>query len=373
MVLSVKKVKTPADRNQFIRLPWGIYSDFSLWVPPLISERRKFLSSENNPFLKESDVNLFLVISNGKTPVGRVALTINHSYNKTYSERVGFFGMFETINDERVSNLLFNVAETWCRKNQLNKLVGPVSLSTNHECGLLIDGFDIPPVIGIPYNPSYYVSFMESWGLSKVKDLVSLRLDLVNIPEYLESGVARLRKRKRFTIRSIRLNEFKEELEKMWEIYNSSWNANWGFVPMSREEFKYFANEMRSFIRPEFCLIAEVKGEPAGFSLALPNINEVLKKINGSLFPFGWAKFLWNKSDIKLYRVVALGVKKKYRRLGIDAVLYYEIYQRFLEKNIEWCDMSWVLEDNKDMLVAIKRIGGTIYKRHRIYERNIRS
>ena len=140
---------------------------------------------------------------------------------------------------------------------------------------------------------------------------------------------------------------------------------------MSREEFEYSANEMRSFIQPEFCFIAEVNGEPAGFSLTLPNINEVLKKINGSLFPFGWARFLWGKSNIKLYRVVALGVKKRYRRLGIDAWLYYEIYQKFLEKKIKWCDMSWVLEDNKDILTTIERIGGAIYKRHRIYERPI--
>ena len=373
MVFSVKKVKTPADKNQFIRLPWGIYSDFPFWVPPLISERNKFLNPRINPFLKESEVDLFLVVSGDQKPVGRIAFIINHAHNKIYSERVGFFGMFEAINDKRVSDLLLNTTETWCRKNKLNKLLGPVNLSTNHECGLLVDGFDTPPVIGIPYNPAYYLDLIESWGLSKVKDLLSLRLDLTNIPEYLESGVARLRKRNRFSIRPIRLNEFNEELKKMWEVYNSSWNTNWGFVPMSRAEFEYSANEMRSFIQPEFCLIAEVKGEPAGFSITLPNINAVLKKMNGNLFPFGWARFLWSKGNIKLHRVVALGVKKKYRRIGIDAEFYYKIYQTFLEKKIKWCDISWVLEDNKDMLTPIERIGATIYKRHRIYERNILS
>ena len=371
MGFSVKKVKTPADKNQFIRLPWKIYSNFPSWVPPLISEREKFLNPRINPFLKESEVDFFLVVSGDQEPVGRIAFVINHAHNETYSERVGFFGMLETINDREVSDLLFNTVETWCRKNKLNRLLGPVSLSTNHECGLLVDGFDTPPVIGIPYNPAYYVDLIANWGLSKTKDLISLRLDLIQIPEYLESSVIRLRKRKRFSIRPIRLTEFNKELEKMWDVYNSSWDANWGFVPMSREEFKYSANEMKSFIQPEFCFIAEVNGEPAGFSLTLPNINEVLKKMNGSIFPFGWARFLWGKSNIKLYRVVALGVKKKYRGLGIDAELYYEIYQNFLEKEIKWCDMSWVLEDNKEILKSLKRIGGTIYKRHRIYERNI--
>ena len=371
MFFSVKKVRTPAEKNQFIRLPWKIYSDFPYWVPPLIGEREKFLNPGINPFLKESKVDLFLVVSGDQKPVGRVAFIINYTHNKIYSERVGFFGMLETINDRKVSDLLLNTAETWCRKNKLNKLLGPVNLSTNHECGLLIDGFDAPPVIGIPYNPPYYVDLIESWGLSKAKDLVSLRLDLIHIPEYLNLGVARLRKRKRFSIRPLRMKEFNKEIGIMWEIYNSSWNVNWGFVPMSREEFEYSANEARAFIQPELCFIAEVKGKPAGFSFTLPNINEVLKKMNGRIFPFGWARFLWSKRNIKLYRVVALGIEKKYRHLGIDAVLYHEIYQTFMEKKIKWCDMSWVLEDNKAMLAPIERIGGTIYKRHRIYERNI--
>jgi len=373
MALSVKKVKTPADKNQFIRLPWKIYNNFPSWVPPLTSERKKFLNSEINPFLRESEVELFLVISDDKVPVGRIAFILNHAHNKIYSERTGFFGMFETINDRQVSDLLLNTTKIWCLKNKLNKLLGPVNLSTNHECGLLVDGFDTLPVIGIPYNPEYYVDFVESWGLNKVKDLVSLRLDLINIPEYLELGVTRLRKRNRFSIRPIRLKEFDKELGKIWEIYNSSWDSNWGFVPMSIEEFQYSANEMKSFIQPELCFIAEVQGKPVGFSIALPDINEVLKKMNGRLFPFGWARFLWNKSNIKLYRVVALGVKKQYRRLGIDAGLYYETYKTFLEKKIKWCDMSWMLEENKDILNPMERIGGTIYKRHRIYERNILS
>ncbi|SVD02313.1 uncharacterized protein METZ01_LOCUS355167, partial [marine metagenome] len=260
MLFSIKKVETPADKNQFIRLPWKIYSDFPAWVPPLVSERKKFLSPRTNPFYKESEVDLFLVVSGDQKPVGRIALIINHAHNKTYSERVGFFGMFETINDSQVSDLLLNKAEKWCQKNKLKKLLGPVNLSTNHECGLLIDGFDTPPVIGIPYNPQYYIDFMESWGLSKVKDLVSLRLDLIRIPDYLELGVARLRKRNHYSIRPIRMNKFSDELEKIWEIYNSSWRSNWGFVQISKEEFEYSANEMRSFINPEFCFIAEVKG-----------------------------------------------------------------------------------------------------------------
>ena len=154
MAFSIKKVRTSDEKNQFIRLPWKIYDGLPYWVPPLVSEREKFLNPKINPFLKESEVDLFLVISDEQVPVGRIALTINHVHNKIYSEQVGFFGMFEAINDDRVSDLLFKEADSWCRRKKLDKLLGPVSLSTNHECGLLVEGFDAPPVFGIPYNPA---------------------------------------------------------------------------------------------------------------------------------------------------------------------------------------------------------------------------
>jgi len=172
-------------------------------------------------------------------------------------------------------------------------------------------------------------------------------------------------------VRPFRLNSFYEEIEGIWHIYNESWVDNWGFIPMSKEEFLYSANEMRIFFQSEHCFIAEVNGEPAGFSLTLPDINVILKKMNGRTFPFGWARFFWNKNKIKLYRVLALGVKKQYRHLGVDVGLYYETYKKFVEKKIKWCDMSWVLEDNKDILSPLSRLGGVIYKRHRIYERDV--
>jgi hypothetical protein len=373
MVFSVKKVKTPADKQQFIQMPWRVYDKPSLWVPPLISERLKFLNPEVNPFFKESEVDLFLVISESKEVVGRIALIINHAHNQKFSEKVGFFGMFETINNKEASDSLFDVATVWCREKNLNKLVGPVNLSTNHECGLLIDGFDYPPVIGIPYNPSYYSDILDDLKFNKAKDLISLRLEITQMPQYLELAMSRLNSRQRFSVRFIRLNRFDEEIDLIWDIYNDAWIDNWGFVPMSKEEFKYAACEMKNFIQPEYCFISEVNGEPAGFSITLPDINRILKTMNGRLFPLGWANFLWNKNNIKVYRVVALGVKKKYRCLGIDAALYYETYNRFLNNKIKWCDISWVLEDNKSMLDPVMRLGGTIYKRHRIYEKHLLS
>ena len=183
----------------------------------------------------------------------------------------------------------------------------------------------------------------------------------------------KLEKRRRFNLRSLNLDRFEEELKVIWEIYNSAWEKNWGFVPMNFKEFKFAAEEVKSFINPEVCLIAEVKGEPAGFSLALPDVNEVLKSLNGNLFPFGWAKFIWKKNKIASYRVLTLGVKKKYRRLGIDAYMYFDLYRKFLKKKVKLCEMSWMLEDNTDILTPLFKIGGTIYKRHRIYEQTFKS
>ena len=373
MSFSVQQVKTSTDIKKFIRLPWKVYEDSPLWIPPLISEREKFLDPSVNPFLKYSKVDLFLVTSDKHTVVGRIALIENYVHNETLSNRVGFFGMFEVVNDKQVSDLLLDKAAQWCRERNFSKLIGPVNLSTNHECGLLIDGFDTSPVIGIPYNPYYYSGYFDDWGLIKYKDLVSLRMNLPRVPEYLELTIKRINKRDRFSIRSFSLKNFDEEVDIIWRIYNESWANNWGFIPMSKEEFIYSANEMKNFIRPEYCFIAEISGEPVGFSLTLPDINPVLKKMNGRIFPLGWASFYLNKNKIKLFRVVALGVMSTYRRLGIDAALYYETYKKFVKKKIKWCDMSWVLEDNKGMLDSIYRLGGTIYKRHRIYEHNILS
>ena len=370
MTYEIRKVKTPADLNQFIRLPWELYGDNHCWVPPLISERKRFLNPKLNPFFEHAEVELCLAHSENRTPVGRIACILNHAYNTFHSKRTAFFGMFESVNQGEASDLLLDWAFKWCREKDLDQLVGPMNLSTNHECGLLVDGFDTPPMIGIPYNPPYYHDLFEQWGLTKAKDILSLKIEVTGIPEYLSSAISRLKRRNRFSVRPLRLDRFKKEVDIMWDVYNSSWGANWGFVPMSRQEFVFSFYEVKPFIQPEYLLIAEIEDEPVGFSLILPNINQVLKKINGSLFPFGWASFLWNKNKINSYRVVALGVKRKYRCLGIDAYFYHEIYRQMLARHIPWVDMSWVLEDNNAMLTPIHRIGGKVYKRHRLYERN---
>jgi ribosomal protein S18 acetylase RimI-like enzyme len=373
MSFKIAEVKNSADLDRFIRLPWKIYKDCPNWVPPLVFERKKFLNPQINPFFDRAEVKLLLVEDEKGTTLGRIALVHDHIYQENYSKNTGIMGMVETVDDENVSRLLFDEARSWCEERGFDKLIGPMSLSINHECGLMLEGFDRPPMLGIPYNPKYYEKHFQEWGFNKSKDLVSFRLNLIKVPEYLQNAAHKLEKRGRFKLRNLNISKFEEELKIIWKIYNAAWDLNWGSVPMTYKEFAYVAREMKSFVNPELCLIAEVKGEPVGFSLALPDINQILIKLDGKLFPFGWAKFLWNKNKIDSYRVLTLGVKKKFRGLGVDAYMYCEMYKKFIENGIKWCEMSWMLEDNADIMRPIFKIGGTIYKRHRIYERSFSS
>ncbi|MFQ5671590.1 MAG: hypothetical protein ACE5G9_00715 [Nitrospinales bacterium] len=366
----IQKVETPADKHAFIKLPWEIYKNDSRWVPPLLVERKKFLDPKANPFFDHAEVDFFLALGENRQPVGRIAFVVDHAHNTFHSQEVGFFGLFESIDDREVADRLLDVVYEGCRAKGLKKLLGPMNLSINHECGLLVEGFDKAPMLGIPYNPPYYSSLLEGWGLTKAKDLVCLKIaPFIRMPEYLEQAMVRIQKRNRFTVRCLRMDQFQKEIDVLWEIYNSAWERNWGFTPMTRDEFYFAADEMKHFIEPEFCLIAEIKDEPVGFSLTLPDINQVLKTLDGKLFPFGWARFLMNRKKIDSYRVLTLGVKKKFQRLGIDVSFYHKTYRRCLDQKVALCEMSWILEDNQAMLAPLYRMGADVYKRHRIYER----
>lgn len=371
MGVTVEPVITRQGREVFIRFPWRIYEDDPRWTPPLLADQRKFLDPEKNPFFEHADVSLFLALDGGGQPVGRIALTVDRAHNEFHSEQAGFFGFFEFVDDPRVGRSLLDHARQWFQEKGLTKIIGPMNLSTNHECGLLVEGFDQPSMLGIPYNPPRYQEVLESWGLAKAKDLLSLYLFPNVVPEYLNRAMARIEKRKRFTLRSFRMGRFQEELEILWDIYNTAWERNWGFVPMTQKEFHFAAEEMKSIVLPELSFIAEVEGKAVGFSLTLPNINPLLKKMNGRLLPLGWLHFLRGKKNISSFRVITLGIKKPYRRMGIDVAFYHATYKRLTKIDALLVEMSWILEDNIPMLEPIRRIGGKEYKRHRIYERNL--
>lgn len=371
MPFTVRPVITGRDREAFLRLPWRIYEDDPRWTPPLLADQRKFFDPARNPFFDHAEVALYLAFDSSGQPAGRIALTVDRAHNEFHSERTGFFGFFESIDDPRAGHCLLDHARQWFKDKGLAKMAGPMNLSTNHECGLLVEGFESLSMLGIPYNPPRYQEILEGWGLAKSKDLLSLFLDPKVVPEYLTRAMVRIDKRNRFTLRSFRMDRFTDELDILWDIYNSAWERNWGFVPMTRKEFLFAAEEMKAIVQPEFCFIAEVEGQPVGFSLTLPNINPLLKKMNGRLFPLGWLHFLRGKKNIDSFRVITLGIKKPFRRMGIDVAFYHATYKRLVEITASLVEMSWILEDNIPMLEPIRRIGGTVYKRHRIYERNL--
>jgi len=371
MTIVLKKVESSEDIDRFIHLPHQLYSDDTPWVAPLDCERKKFLSPKINPFFDHAEAEYFLAISSDGKTLGRIAAIVDHDHNRFHNENTGFFGMFECVDDVEVSTFLLDGAQQWCRSKNMDRIRGPLSLSINHECGLLVENFKDSPVLGIPYNPPYYANLFLHWGLKKIKDLISLDLQLTRVPEYLDRAVSLIQKRNRFSVRCLRLDRFDEEIDVLWEIYNSAWENNWGFVPMNHKEFVFTAREMKQVIDPRLCYIAEVKDEPVGFSLTLPDVNQALKPMRGKLFPFGWLKFILEKRRINRSRVITLGVKKKYQRLGIDAFFYHATYKQLMAMNIFRVDMSWVLEDNLAMIGPIEKIGGIPYKRHRIYERSL--
>jgi hypothetical protein len=372
--MEIRTITTKKEINLFIRFPWTIYRNDPLWVPPLIGERKRFLDPSKNPFYKHSEIRLFGLFKND-TMIGRIAAIINHNYNDFHQEKAGFFGFFECINDQESANLLFRTAEKFIKDQGMTVIYGPASFSSNDEYGLLVDGFDSSPVILMPYNPKYYADLIEGYGFKKAKDLYALYVDdSLGVPERLVRGTELILKRGNFTIRPFRKNKFDEDIDIVKKIYNAAWEKNWGFVPMTEEEFDHLAKEMKNVLDPDIIFFAEHLGKPVGFSLSLPDLNQALIHVrNGRLFPFGLLKLLWysRPGSILRIRVITFGILKEYRNLGLDVALNYHNFVDGIKKGYHCAETSWVLEDNIAMVRPIERLGGKIYKTYRIYEKQI--
>ena len=375
--IKVIEVKSKRDIKDFVDFQFYIYKNDSYWVPPIKFERMQFFNPNKNPFYKNADIALFIAKKDGKS-VGTIAAIINYNHNKLYNDNVGFFGCFEVIDNYEVAKLLFDKVKDWLKEKNMDTMRGPVNFSTNEECGLLIDGFDSPPVCMMTYNPEYYIDLIERYGFKKAMDLYAywisleeLRKKANKLPEKLTRVVNKIKKRKNLVIRNIDMKKFDEEVERFKKIYNSAWEKNWGFVPMTDAEIEHLANGLKKFIDPELIFIAEIDGSPVGFSLNVPDINQPLLRIKGKLLPFGWIKYLWYKRKIDICRVFAMGVLEKYRRLGINALMHYEASKNILSKGYKGVEMSWILENNVMTNREIKAMGGKIYKTYHIYDYKI--
>ncbi|MFH1194463.1 MAG: GNAT family N-acetyltransferase [bacterium] len=367
--VGIKTVSTKKDLQNFIKLEWDIYKNDPYWVPHLLMERKKILGRKDNPFFLHGDMEYFLAYKN-EILVGRIAAIKNDVHNQTHNDKVGFFGFFECINDQEVANRLFDSAKEWLCKNKLTEMRGPASPSSNDEYALLVEGFDDSPRFLMSYNPKYYIDLIEGYGFKKAKDLYAWKIEneKMNTSEKIKRVADLTKQRYGLKIRHINMKDFKNDVEKVKIIYRAAWEPNWGFVPPTDIEMDYFAKDLKSLVDPDLVLFGEIDNKTVGFALVMPDINAIIKGLNGRLFPFGFLKFYTQKKKIKWARIVMLGILPEYQRKGIDGAMYHEIVNVAASKNIFLGEASWVLEDNDMMNKAAMTMNASIYKKYRIYE-----
>ena len=334
------------------------------------------LSRTKNPFFEHAEAEYFIAERDGDV-VGRIAAISNRLHNETHEDRVGFFGFFESIDDQDVANALLEAAAGWCRALGHDVLRGPTSFSVNDECGLLVDGFDTPPALMMPHNPPYYIGLLERAGLVKAKDLWVYQggseQGYVPVPERLARATEMIRQRQGITLRSLNMKNFEGEVERIKELYNSAWEKNWGFVPMTEHEIDHLAEQFKPVVIPEMVPMAEKDGKLIGFGIALPDLNVIFRtNRSGRLFPM-ILRLLWalKMKRIRRARILLLGVVPAYRGKGVDAMLYHWIWTKSAERGIYWGEAGWILEDNPAMNAGLEKMTFRVYKTYRLYDRRL--
>ncbi len=376
----VVEVTTEQHLQNFIDLPWEIYKGCKQWVPVLDNQARDLLDTRKNPFFKHAELKLFLAYRNGKA-VGRVAGIIDHAANTYRKERAASFGFFECIDDALIARSLLDQVSRWAVLKGTNILRGPYNPSPNHECGLLIEGFNLSPTLMLPYNHEYYVALLEGCGFRKIRDMYAYTYDSQKtaFPENLHTHAERLkRKHPEITFRDLNMKKFDDELKSILEIYNDSMDVQWDFTPMTKEELDFMAHELKPFVDPTLFFIIEVAGKPAGFAFAFPDINQALQKLSsGRSSPRSLIQLWWNlkgpgrAKTITRCRFIALGVKKEFRHLALGPLFYVEFLNRCAAAGYAEGEASWVLEDNHAINRAHRRMGGKITKQYRIVEKEL--
>jgi GNAT superfamily N-acetyltransferase len=355
----------------FIRLPWRLYQGAANWVPPLISERKRFLDKRRNAFFEHAEAEYFLAWR-GRTAVGRISAHVDHRFNEFQDNRWGMFGFFESENDRRTAGALLDAAERWLRDRDRDRLIGPFDFTTNHECGVLVEGFEHLPQILENWHHPYYRELLEAHGLTKAMDLYKweiMRDDYDRHYGVIKELADRVGPDHGIYLRPMRKRQLKDEVRKFMEIYNEAWSHNWGFVPLSDAELDQMAKELKPVLDVDFAKAAEKDGEVIGVSLSLPDFNQVLAKINGRLLPLGWIKALRAQRRINEIRVFALGVKPAFQHTGTAAALYEDVWAMCFKRSIPRAETGWILEVNESMNRAMEALTGKIVKRYRIYER----
>jgi GNAT superfamily N-acetyltransferase len=366
----IQAVGSRADLKRFIKYPFARYRHDPHWVPPLLVSEREQFDPGRNPFYEHARLNLFLAERDGKT-VGRIAAIDDDNHNQTHDDNLLFFGFFEAEDEEAGKVLLARVEE---RAQKLGREVirGPANPSMNHSAGLLIDAFDSDPFVMMPYNPPEYPRYVEAFGYGKAKDLYAWIFDRGWEVKKIGRLAERIRKRHSdLVIRPVDMKRWDEELERFRDLYNRSWERNWGFVRYTDAEFDHLAKEFKMILDPELVALAEVGGELAGITVLLPDANQVFKRMRGRLLPFGIFYFLGRNRIIDQLRLPILGVAPEYRDRGFELAMIHELYERVLARGYQRCEASWTLEDNRAMNHVIEAGGAKHYKTYRVYQKEL--
>lgn len=368
--VTVIPVRSWSERRQFVRLPWELYQHDANWVPPLVRNQQQLLGYRSHPFHQIAEVQTYLARRGGRV-VGRVAVLVNHRHNERYEELRGFFGFFECVEDARVAAALFDACRAWLNERGISRLRGPTNPSMNYECGLLIEGFDSPPVFMMTYNPPYYARLLENYGFQKAHDLLAYighRSQLPQVVEQLGGLADQAQERCNAIIRPLNTSAFLDDVRLFLDLYNRSLLATWGFVPLTEAELRALAASLRHLLVPELSLFAEVDGRPVGAILGLPDYNPVIKRIDGRLFPFGFWHLLRSKREVRRVRVLSINVVPEYQRWGLGLVLMKALVPKALELGVEEAEFSWVSEANDLARLGLEKGGARLYKRYRLYD-----
>jgi hypothetical protein len=358
-------------RREFVMFPYRLYRSFANWVPPLIGDEKKFILPRHNQFLRNNRVELFLCRRGGET-VGRIAAVLNLDHQRHHRDRSGFFGMFECADDPEAAAQLLAAAEAWLKGMGCDAMRGPASFSLNGVAGLLVDGFERPPAVLMAYNPPYYQRLLEGLGLRPAMRFFAYEVsrETIRFPRALERLEERL-SRQGIVFRYFDLAHAARDMGIVIDLFNHAWSDNWGFVPTRIEEGLEDLKKMRPVVRPDLIIFAEKDGEPVGFSLSLPDINQALKLLGGRLFPLGWLRLLRGLKRIDAIRVTLMGVRREWRQMGIDLAFYRLTAENAYRHGIYRAEMSWILESNETMNRVLRHINAQVTKTYVMYEKQI--
>lgn len=373
--VKIRPVRTKRELKRFVKVPFHLHRDEPLWVAPLIYERMEFLNREKNPWFEHGEAEFFIAERDGE-PAGRISAHLDRRWDEFQGGNDAMFGFFETADDPAVARALLDAATGWAGERGRDRILGPMDFTTNGELGILIEGYERAPMILEPWHPPHYRALVEAEGFGKAMDVLMWELQFGDLKEgerfdpAIHAAAEKALREEGIAIRNMRKREMAAEVARFMDVYNEAWGDNWGFVPITDAEVEFQAKNLKQVIDEDWAFMAEKDGEVVGAALTLPDVNQVLGKLNGRLLPFGWLKFLLGRRKIDQLRVFALGVKHDYRHSGVAAGLYLKHLETAARPGtIEGGEMGWILETNGPMNRAMEGMGGKVVKKYRIYEK----